>query len=254
MLKDGKLQETRLLDVSHIGELRYIKLGKDGLIHIGALATYGDCLRSLTIRNRATVLYDSFVTIGSPQIRNLATIAGNLGTASPAGDAIPPLVALDAHIVLANLSREREVTIEQFLVGYRKTIREVNELITEVKFRPVRKDEVSFFRKLGLRQANAIALASVAFWGKVREGNMISEARIALGAVAPTVMRARRTEEAIVNSPITDDKIKEASQICGSEAQPISDLRCSARYRRRAVEALLFTGLNEISIGRKNSA
>lgn len=245
-LKDGKVYEKRFLDISRLDELTHITLGRDGLIHIGALASYGDCIRNPMIRKRAVLLSDSFLTIGSPQIRNLATIGGNLGTASPAGDAIPPLLALDATVVLEGLSRKRAIKTEQFLTGYRKTKREPNELITEVKFRPVKKNDVTFFRKLSLRQSNAIALASVALWGKVREGPVFSEARIALGAVAPTVIRARRAEEALINSTLTDDRTKEVARICASEAQPISDIRSSAGYRRKAVEALLYMGLREI--------
>ena len=254
MLKDGKVKEKRFLDISHLKDLRYVRLRNDGLIHIGATASYGDCIRSPTIRKRATILADCFLTIGSPQIRNLATIAGNLGTASPAGDAIPPLLALDASVVLQSLSQKRKVTVEQFLAGYRKIIREPNELITEVEFRPVKKGEVTFFRKLGLRHANAIALASVALWGKLRKGPIFSDARIALGAVAPTVIRTRRAEKALINSPLTDDRMKEVARICASEAQPISDLRASARYRLRAVEALLYFGLREICSGQRKAA
>jgi carbon-monoxide dehydrogenase medium subunit len=246
MLKDGNMKEKRFLDISRLEDLKHIIVSRDGLIHIGAVASYGDCLRSPIIRKKAGILLDSFLTIGSPQIRNLATIAGNLETASPAGDAIPPLFALDATIVLESLSRKREIAVEKFLTGYRKTMREPNELITEVKFHPVNRDEVTFFRKLGLRHANSIALASVAFWGKVREGPVLSEARIALGAVAPTVIRARGAEEALVNSQLTDDRVKAVARTCASEAQPISDIRGSADYRRRAVNALMYVGIRDV--------
>jgi xanthine dehydrogenase FAD-binding subunit len=246
MLKDGNVKEKRFLDISHVDDLRYITLGRDGLIHIGALATYGDCIRSPIIAENASVLIDSFLTIGSPQIRNLATIAGNLGNASPAGDSIPPLFVLGATVVLESLSGKREITVEEFFVGYRKTIRESTELITEVRLRPVKKGEITFFRKLGLRCANAIALASVAFWGKVAHGSAFSEAKIALGAVAPTVMRARRAEEVLVGGPFTIDRIEEAARACALEAHPISDIRGSADYRRRAIEGLAHIGFRDI--------
>ena len=246
MLKDRSVKEKRLLDISHVDDLRYIKTGQDGLIHIGALATYGDCIRNRIIKKGAGVLTDAFLTIGSPQIRNLATVAGNLGNASPAGDAIPPLFVLDATVALESLSGKREISVEKFITGYRKTDREPTELITEIKLRPVKKDEVAFFRKLGLRQANAIALASVAFWGRVVKGPAFAEARIALGAVAPSVMRIRRAEEVLANGRFTRDRIREVARICAMEGQPISDIRGSADYRRRAVEGLTQLGLREI--------
>jgi xanthine dehydrogenase FAD-binding subunit len=246
MLKDGNVNEKRLLDISHVGDLRYITIGRDGLIHIGALATYADCILSPIIHENAGVLKDCSLTIGSTQIRNLATIAGNLGNASPAGDAIPALYVLDARVVLKRLSRKREIVVEEFFAGYRRTVREPTELITEIKLRPVKKDEVTFFKKLRLRCANAIALASVAFWGKVTQGPAFSEAKIALGAVAPTVMRARRAEEGLVSGPFTIDRIEEVARTCAAEARPISDVRGSADYRRRAVEGLCHMGFRDV--------
>jgi len=244
MLKDARIRESKFLDLSHLNDLQYIKVEKDGIIHIGALATYGDCVRSRVLRKRARILLDSIETIGSPQIRNLATVAGNLGNASPAGDAIPPLFVLDAKVILESKSEEREIPIEQFFSGYRKTVRKPNELIREVNFHPVKQGELTFFRKLGLRRANAIAVASVAFWGK-RDGQTFSQARIALGAVAPTAIRARRAEEMLVGATVTPEKIREVAKTCAEESSPISDIRGTAAYRRQAVEALTYIGLME---------
>src|SRR5271157_850120 len=109
ILKDGNVREEWFFEISHLDALRYIRMGQDHLIHIGALATYGDCIRSSIIRRNTHILIDAFHTLGSPQIRNLATIAGNLGNASPAGDAIPPLFVLNASVVLESLSEKREI-------------------------------------------------------------------------------------------------------------------------------------------------
>ena len=255
MLKDGNVKERLFLDVSRLDDLKFVKMGRDGLVHIGAVATYGDCIRSLIIRKNAKVLVESFLTIGSPQIRNLATIAGNLGTASPAGDSIPALFALNGVVVLQSLSGKREVSVEEFLEGYRKTKREPNELITEVKLRRVRRDEVTFFRKLGLRHANAISLASIAFCGQVVEGPRFADARLALGAVAPTVIRAEQAEKILVGGPFNSEAIGEVARCCAQEARPISDIRGSAEYRKKAVEGLtrmcfleVLDGLTEVRI------
>jgi len=238
MLKDGNVKEKLFLDISSLDDLKFIKIGRDGLIHIGAAATYGDCTRSPIIRENAKVLVESFLTIGSPQIRNLATISGNLGTASPAGDSIPALFVLNGVVALQSLSGKREMSVEEFLEGYRKTKREPNELITEVKLHRVRKGEVTFFRKLGLRHANAISVASIAFCGRVVEGPRFANARLALGAVAPTVIRADRAEKILVAEPFTSETIGEVARCCAQEARPISDIRASAGYRKKAVESL----------------
>jgi len=249
MLKDGNIREECFLDISHLDALRYIRMGRDRLVRIGALATYGDCIRSSIIRRNARILVDAFDTLGSPQIRNLATVVGNLGNASPAGDAIPPLFVLNATVVLESVSERREMPAQDFLVDYRKTNRKPNELITEVSFTPVRRGEVAFFKKLGLRQANAIAIASVAFWGQIAEGPRFTDARIALGAVAPTVLRASRAEKVLLSGGLSRERIGEVARICASEAQPISDIRGSAEYRRKAVVGLTQLGFLEVLDG-----
>jgi len=244
MLKDGHIRESRFLDLSHLNALRYIKTERDGRIHIGAGTTYGDCARDRRLRKDAGILLEAIETIGAPPLRNIATVAGNLGNASPAGDAIPPLFVLDATVALESISGRRTVPIEEFFSGYRKTVRQPNELIREITFSPVRRGEIAFFKKLGLRRANAISVANVALWAKLEAGR-VSEARIALGAVAPTVIRARRAETMLTGTPLTTDKIMEVAKTCAQETRPITDIRASASYRRQAVEALTYIGLVE---------
>ena len=249
MLKDGNVKEKWFLDVSRLDDLKYVKIGRDGLIHIGAVATYGDCTRSPIIQKNVKVLVESFLTIGSPQIRNLATIAGNLGTASPAGDSIPALFVLNGVVTLQSLSGKRDMSVDEFIAGYRKTKLEPNELITEVRLRRVRKGEVTFFRKLGLRHANAISLANIAFWGHVVKGPRFADARLAFGAVAPTVIRAERAEKILVGGRFTSETIGEVARCCAQETRPISDIRGSADYRKKAVEGLTRMSFLEVLDG-----
>ena len=244
-LKDGNLKEECLLDISYLDSLRFIKR-QNGLIHLGALTTYADCIRSPTIQKNAHILIDTFNALASPQIRNLATVAGNLGNASPAGDAIPPLFVLNASVVLESLSGRRKIAIRDFFTGYRETERKPNELITEMEFCPVRKDEVTFFKKLGQRQANAIAIASIAFWGRITKGPSFVDTRISLGAVAPTVIRATGAEQALIKGKFTRARIREVSKLCSLEASPISDVRGSAEFRRRSIDGLAQSGFLEI--------
>ncbi|HKM76595.1 MAG TPA: FAD binding domain-containing protein, partial [Candidatus Bathyarchaeia archaeon] len=167
----------------------------------------------------------------------------------PAGDSIPALFAMNAVVTLQSLSGKREMSIEEFLEGYRKTKRDPNELITEVKLRRVRKGEVTFFRKLGLRHANAISLASIAFCGQVVEGPRFADVRIAFGAVAPTVIRAKRAEKVLVGGRFTSETISEVARCCAQETRPISDIRGSAGYRRKAVEGLTRMSFLEVLDG-----
>jgi len=245
MLKDDRVVESKFLDLSQLDSLRYIE-ESDGQVHIGARATFGDCIRSRVLQRTARVILDAIETIASPQIRNLGTVAGNLGNASPAGDSIPPLFVLGSKVVLENSSGKREVPIEAFFIGYRKTVRRNDELIREVCFPPVSKNDITFFKKLGLRHANAISVASVAFWAKPK-GDRIAHARIALGAVAPTVIRATKSEANLTGAQLTTEKAKNIAKMCADESRPISDIRGSASYRRRAIEALTYMGLVEVA-------
>jgi len=245
-LKDGSLQAKELLDISSLRELRYIRK-EESVIHIGALSTYSDIIESGVLNSSCRMLVDACRTIGSVQIQNRATIGGNLGNASPAGDSIPPLYVLDANVKIQSREHSRLVPIEKFFLGYRKIDLRPDELITEISFEAVEKPCDGMFLKLGPREGHCISLVSLAICVRwVPDGDRFSDIRVALGAVAPVVFRARKCEEHLRNRTLSDDMIWNAGKIASGESSPISDLRASADYRRAVIPSLLYKAVHAL--------
>jgi xanthine dehydrogenase FAD-binding subunit len=243
-LKDRTLQAEELLDISRLDELRYIRRGSS-TIHIGALSTYSDIVESSLLNQSCRVLVDASKMIGSLQIQNRATIGGNLANASPAGDTIPPLYALATTVTVQNHTRTRHIPIERFFLGYRKIDLRPDELITEISFEAVEKPSDAAFLKLGLREGHFISVANVAVWVQwASTGTRISDIRVALGAVAPVVIRARKCEEFLRDRALEEDVIWQASQIASGESSPITDIRASAEYRRAVIPSLLYKAMH----------
>lgn len=241
-LRSGLIREREFVDLSGIDELRYIFEDEKGLIHIGALTTIAQCVRSDVLKEKAPILWESLRIMGSPQIRNMGTIGGNLGNASPAADSLPPLYVLDAKVKVKSLSRTRTVGVEDFFVGPRKTILASDEIIEEIVVKPMLPSEKGFFRRATLREAHTITVASVASCFEIAHDGCFKNVRVALGAVAPTVMRARQTEQFLQGSYISKEVLRRAAEIAASECRPITDVRGSEEYRRALVKALLYQG------------
>ena len=231
------LEPKKLLDIKGIKSLKGIR--KTGnTIHIGTLTTVTELLESKIIAKNAPLLRQAAFSFAATQIRNRSTIGGNLCNASPAGDLIPPLYALEAKLRLESAKGNRNVHIQSFFIGPGKTILKRGELLTEISFKALEKDENNFFYKLGQREAMAIAVISIAGRYKLVNGKF-KNARIALGAVAPTVIRAAKTEKWLNGSEKTELILKKAGKMASEECSPISDVRGSSEYRRLMVEKLL---------------
>lgn len=249
-LRDGVIRSSKLLNILVLKELRFIRM-TGGQIHIGALTTYSDIIRDDLTRKHAWILVEAARQIGAVQLQNTATIGGNLGNASPAGDSLPPLYALDATVVTCSKSGEREIPIEQFFTGYRELALRPEELIEEVYFDSLDSDDRGAYLKLGLREANAISIVDVAVALRARKPeNSFGKICVALGAVAPTIRRARKCEQALVNRPLTSDILKEASALAAEDAAPIDDIRGSAEYRKDAVVSLVYQALHGAVLGK----
>jgi CO/xanthine dehydrogenase FAD-binding subunit len=249
-LRDGVIKTETLLNLLAVKGLRYIKKSQDQ-IHIGSLATYSDIVNSDLTSKHAWTLASAAKQIGAIQLQNTATIGGNLGNASPAGDSLPPLYALNAIVVTRSKTGGREIPIEEFFTDYRKTALKPDELIEEVYFKGLSDRDCSAYAKLGLREANAISIVDVAVvLGDRRAAHSFSEARVALGAVAPTIRRARSCEQALVNKPLNSENMKKAAALAADDASPIDDIRGSADYRKQVTVSLVYEALHEAVFGK----
>ena len=230
-LNFGTLTDQRFLDLWRLDALRTIAV-KGDVLTIGALATHTDLIRSRLVRGRLPMLAAAASEIGGVQIQNRGTIGGNVANASPAGDTLPVLAAADATVVLQSAAGTRRIAFNDFYTGYRQTVRQPDELI--VAFEIPRVVGRQWFRKVGTRAAQAISKVVVAgVVGLKRRGGR--DVRLALGSVAPTVVRATRTEAALAAGA----PLEAAQQTLLTEIAPIDDIRSDAEYRRRVAVNLL---------------
>ena len=230
-LNFGTLPGTRFVDLWRLAPLRKIER-KDGTLSIGALATYTQIMKSRHVRAQAPMLVEAAGQIGGIQIQNRGTIGGNIANGSPAGDSLPVLAALDATVVLRSASAERRVPFAECYTGYRASVRRADELIVAVEIAPL--EGKQWFRKVGTRAAQAISKVVMA---AVRA----DRPRIAIGSVGPTVVRVRRTEEALAAGAPTDEAVKALE----AEITPIDDVRSTAEYRRTVAGNLVRRFLKE---------
>lgn len=246
-LKEGQVAEDTIVDLSPLDELREISVN-GSYVRIGSLTSHEDIAGSEIVREHIPLLARGCGSVGSVQIRNQGTIGGNLGTASPAGDSLPALVALGAKVVLASARGERTLLVEDFLLGPGKTDRRPDELIRAVLVPRMEPQEKGEYTKLGQRNAQAISIVSVAVWARFNGPRQIEAARVAFGAVAPTVVRARKVEGALVGRELNDRLLKDIAQLAWTEVAPISDIRASEGYRRDMAVATLYQTLYKLFI------
>ncbi len=221
----GTVPARRFLDLQALDELRGIRR-RGELLVIGALTTYTDLIRSPLVRRRLPILVEASRQVGSPQIQNRGTLGGNLANASPAGDTLPVLAVAEATVVLVSADGERRVPFGSFYTGYRRTSMRPDELIAAVEVPSV--EGRQWFRKVGTRAAQAISKVIMAAVRAPRP-------RVALGSVAPTVVRVPRTEAVLAGG----GSLAEAQAALLDEIAPIDDLRSTAAYRRRVSANLL---------------
>jgi len=234
-----------LIDVTRVHGLKQIRLDADGTIRLGPLVTHNDCVASSLIRERAYPLARAAWEVGAPQIRNRGTVAGNLITASPANDTIAPLMALGASVSLASARGVRQIPIQEFYLGVRRTIMDPDEMLVEISFPAMTDVQRGTFVKLALRRAQAISVVNVAIVLNLLNGK-VDRAAIALGAVAPTIIRAAAAEEYLAGMQLEESTIASAAQITSDASRPIDDIRGSAAYRKEMVRVVTMRGLRAI--------
>jgi carbon-monoxide dehydrogenase medium subunit len=246
-LQRGVRPTATLVDITAIPGLKYVQEER-GSIRLGALATHSDVLSSDVCARHALPLVQACWEVGAPQIRTRATLAGNLITASPANDTISPLMALDAEVVLRSKDGERLVKLDDFYVGVRRTVMAPDELMSEIRFAGMRPNQRGLFLKLGLRQAQAISVVNIATI-LTFDGEQVTQARIVLGCIAPTVIRATTVENYLIGKRLDSGVSAEAGELACSDAHPIDDVRGSAEYRLATLKALVTSALLHLAEG-----
>jgi carbon-monoxide dehydrogenase medium subunit len=234
-----------LIDISRVPNLDEIRLDEKGWLHIGPMVTHNHVVGSAVLRAQAAPLAQACWQVGSPQIRNRGTVAGNMITGSPANDTITPLMALDAVVTLQSVSGKREVALRDFYLGVRKTVMRPDEMLVDISFPALKPNEKGAFEKYALRNAQAISVLNMAAVLRF-EGDVVGDAKVTLGAVAPTIIHAEAAEEYLKGKRCSTDVIEEAARLAAQSARPIDDIRSSADYRcemtqvicRRAFEAI----------------
>lgn len=233
-----------VISISSSG-LDYIKAEGDNLI-IGAAANHTEIARSALVRERAPLLAEVVKSMGSPAIRNVGTIGGNLVNASPAADTAVALLALGAKLKLVSADGERVINVETFFTGPGATVLQPNELLQEVSIPSQHAGSKSAWHKLGKRKAIVCSVVSVAVALQIDNGTC-TQARIALGAVAPTPLLTKRAGSLLEGKRLDGALIEEAAKTASEETSPIDDVRATAWYRRKVSEVLVKRLLNQIS-------
>lgn len=228
---------NRVLDLLAIPELRGIRT-IDGSLEIGATTTFSEIRRSPAVRAAFPALAEAAGWIGGWQIQNRATLGGNMANASPAGDSLPVLLALDATVIAAGVGGIREIPYAAFHIGYRKTALEPGEIVAAVRLPTPPAGTVQAFRKVGTREAQSISKIVVAMAAQVVDGR-IADLRLAAGSVAATPVRLRAAEEAVRRMPPGPEAADRAGRAAAEAVHPIDDVRSTADYRRFALERVV---------------
>jgi CO/xanthine dehydrogenase FAD-binding subunit len=234
----------RILDLWHLDELRGITIDGDA-VSLGALTTYTEIRRSALCREHLPALVEASATIGAAQIQNRGTLGGNIANASPAGDTLPVLLALDASIVCGSSRGERTVPAEAFWTGYRQTALAADELVVRVRV-PLAAGRETRFRKVGTRRAQSISKVVLALtYRDAGPAAPWTDVRLGLGSVAATPIRARETEAVLEGRPPTPETADRAAETLAGELHPIDDVRSTAEYRRLVAARVLHRLIRE---------
>ena len=225
--------------------LDYIKIS-DAQLKIGASTTLKSIIQSEAVQANAPLLVEACRSIGSPAIRNVATLGGNVCNASPAADGALALLALDAAVNIVSASGQRSVAIETFFTGPRKTVLKPNELVKEFSIAIDKSDHKWGWLKIGQRKAEAISVAAVAVSVLLQQGRC-KRVRIALGSVAPIPLLAQKASTMLEGKAPDIELIEAVARTAAEESRPIDDHRASAWYRKQVVSAMVAQILNNIA-------
>jgi CO/xanthine dehydrogenase FAD-binding subunit len=236
-LKNGLLKPARVIDLSGVARLRAIEAGNGKGLRIGSAVTARTLELDRAVRASYLSLAESGALVGSVQVRNLATLGGNICNAAPSADMAPPLLALEAEAVITGPKGERRVPIATFFTGVRRTVLAPDEILVEIVVPNSGPHSGGNYLRHTPRRELDIAVVGVASQLTLTDG-VCTKARIALAAVAPVPLRATAAEQALEGQAVTPDRIKRAADLAVEAARPISDQRGSAEFRRHLVRVL----------------
>ncbi len=247
LLRRGDLQADALVDITRLPDMNSIKVEGDWIC-LGGLVTHGQVCSSPLIREKAALLAEAAGAVGSPQIRNVATIAGNLVSGQPAADAALPLLALDSRVTVLSPKGTREIPLEEFFLGQGRTaVDPRREILTQIRFPALQKNQGGAFLRLSPRKSLSLPILAVASVVTMEpEKKNIREAAIALGPVAPVPFRAGKTEAGLRGAPLTKKTLARAAEDAFDESRPRSSLlRGSVEYRKEMVKVLVTRALSK---------
>ena len=240
-MKQGTIVPKCVVNIKRIPGLDGIEKDQNGKLRIGALTSIRTLERSFTTDERLNAISQAAFLLGSPQVRAIATVGGNLCNAAPSADMAPPLIALGATVEIAGSKGNRVLSLDDFFTGPGSTALSNSEMLTHVTVaQPPSHSGVSY-EKIGRIKLVDLAVVGAAAWvclGQEQGDSLCESVRIVLGAVAPTPIRAKRAEAILTGKNVDDALIEEASQAASEEAKPISDVRGSENYRRKMVKVL----------------
>jgi carbon-monoxide dehydrogenase medium subunit len=244
-MRSGLRRPSVVVNIAGLDELRGIRQ-ENGHVVMGGGVTIAELLDDPLVAEHGPALRQAAAIFANPLVRNRATVGGNLVDGSPAADTAPPLLVLGAEVKLASKEGTRRVELEEFFVHVRKTACQPRELLVSLRWPVPTPGSVAVFRKLALRKADAISVLSVAVMVEPDGNGRCRQARIALGAVAPTPIRAHAAEDMLRGQALSPEAISEAARLCGETTRCIDDIRGSAAYRQRVVEVLVRRTLDDV--------
>ncbi len=237
LLQAGQLAHKRFLSLWHLRELKGIEVAKE-FVTLGALTTYTEVLRHPLLQKEFPLLAQAARETGGVATQNRGTLGGNIANASPAADSPPALLAYDAELELLSARGSRWVPYFRFHTGYKEMDLQPTEVIARLRLPRPAATSRHYYRKVGTRRAQAISKVCIAAVA-VMENGRIGHVRLALGSVAPTVLRCRKTEAVLEGQTVSPESVAASQAALAEEISPIDDFRSSARYRRRVALNLL---------------
>ena len=236
-MRHNLIQATTVIDISRLTELSFIQQDQNQ-IRIGALTTHQALVDSSLVQTTNPALTSAAASVGCRQTRHRGTLGGNIGNASPAADTIPALLVFDAQVYLLGEAGKRQIGLVDFILGPGKTQLYAGEIIHSISYAPFDGAWGAAFQKLGKRNGMAIAVVSAAAAIQLDGQGHVREARLALGSVAPTVVRSPKAEAILLGQVPTPEVLKRAADAVSADISPISDIRSSAAYRQHAAKIL----------------